>query len=536
MDDKNLWWRDGVIYQIYPRSLMDSDGDGVGDLNGIISRLDYLHHLGVDAVWLSPIYPSPNVDFGYDVSDYTEIHRCFGTMADFDRLVQEAHRLDIRIVLDLVLNHTSDQHDWFKQSCQSKDNPYRDWYIWRKGRAGGPPNNWRSVFGGSAWQFDPQTEEYYLHMFYKEQPDVNWRNPNLRKAMLNVFKFWLDKGVDGFRLDVFNLYFKDAGFIDNPTCFGIRGFDRLKHVNDMDQPEMMPLLAEIRKLLDSYPERYMVGETFLDGAEKAAGYCGDNKLHAAFNFEFLHSRWRPKNFLTAIQKWESALPDDVYPNYVLNNHDVPRSATRYGRGEDDDRLKVAAALLLTQHGTPFMYYGEEIGMRDIHIRRAQIQDPVGKHYWPFYIGRDGCRAPMQWNASKFAGFSDTHAWLPVHADYMERNVLAQKEDENSLLNFYRRLLQLRKREKALRAGIFMPLTYEPRSILAYLRQLQDETILVAMNFGRRPMRFFMGGEMRQADWQLLLSNKPADLPEGHSGYIWIKPEQVLILKQEEGSR
>ncbi|MCE1255573.1 MAG: alpha-glucosidase [Anaerolineae bacterium] len=526
MDKENLWWRNGVIYQIYPRSFKDSDGDGIGDINGIISKLDYLHTLGVSAIWLSPIYPSPNVDFGYDVCDYTGIHPCFGKMADFDRLLAEAHRLDIHIVMDLVLNHTSDQHPWFMQARQSKDNPYRDWYIWRE-----KPNNWQSVFGGSAWQYDSQTQEYYLHLFYKEQPDVNWRNPDLRQAMLDVFKFWLDKGVDGFRLDVFNLYFKDRDFRDNPSRPGIRGFDRLKHIHDMDQPEMYMLLKDIRALVDVYPERYLVGETFLDGAEKAAGYSGKDKLHAAFNFEFLRNSWKPKAYLEAILRWENLLPGDVYPNYVLNNHDVKRSASRFGRGEDDERLKVAAALLLTQHGTPFLYYGEEIGMRDIHLSRRQIQDPVGKLYWPFYSGRDGCRSPMQWDASKYAGFSDRQAWLPLHEDYMERNVLAQRENAGSLYHFYKKLIRLRKEEKTIQNGIFISLTFEPRSILAYLRQDGDETILVILNFGRRSLRFFMGNELRKRNWRVLLTNKPFELLNNNSTYVWLKPEQAVILKQ-----
>jgi alpha-glucosidase len=528
MEDPYLWWRDGVIYQIYPRSFMDTNGDGIGDLNGITSKLGYLNTLGIDAIWLSPIYPSPNVDFGYDVSDYTGIHPQFGSMSDFERLVDEAHRLKIHVILDLVLNHTSNQHSWFIQSCQSKNNTYRDWYLWRN-----QPNNWQSVFGGKGWELDSASGEYYFHMFYKEQPDVNWRNPELKKAMLEVLRFWLDKGVDGFRLDVFNAYFKRSDFMDNPPKFGIRGFDRQEHINDIDQPEMMPLLGEFRSLLDAYSERYMVGETFLNGAEKAATYCGSDKLHAAFNFEFLRSRWHPKEFLNTIQRWENILPPEVNPNYVLNNHDVPRSATRYGRGENDERLKILAALLLTQRGTPFIYYGEEIGMRNVRVTRHQIQDSVGKRFWPFYSGRDGCRSPMQWNASKNAGFSQGKPWLPLHSNYMERNVLTQKEDPDSLYCFYRQLIQLRRQEKALRQGIFLALTYEPRFILAYMRKLEGETILIVMNFGWRQMRFFLGSELNRAHWRVLLSNKSFELTEDHSGQLLLKPEQVVILKQAE---
>ncbi len=528
-----LWWRDGVIYQIYPRSFADSNGDGIGDLGGIIQKLDYLAELGVDAIWLSPIYPSPDVDFGYDVSDYLNIDPKFGSLADFDRLVEEAHRLGIRIVLDLVLNHSSNQHKWFLESSKGRDNPLRDWYIWRDPAPGGkPPNNWESVFGGRAWEYDPASGQYYYHMFCREQPDLNWRNPKVRRELLNVFRFWAERGVDGFRLDVFNVYFKDALFRDNPPAVGVRGFDRQKHVFDIDQPEMLPLLQEIRQILDSYPERYAVGETFLATPQKAAGYCAPGLLHAAFNFKFLECPWRPARFLQTIQEWESALHPQSWPTYVLNNHDVRRSASRYARGEDDDVLKVAAALLLTQHGTPFLYYGEEIGMRDIRLPRNKIMDPVGKRYWPFHKGRDGCRSPMQWDASIHAGFSRAEPWLPVHPNFKQRNAAAQRENPDSLFHFYRRLLQLRKQFPALRSGMFQPLTYEPQRLLAYLRQDSQQTILVVLNFSRRPVKFALGGMVRRAQWELLLSNRRVSLPsltgetllplEGHEALLLLQ--------------
>ena len=354
MTESNLWWQGGIIYQIYPRSFGDSNQDGIGDLNGITAHLDHLAELGVDAIWLSPIYPSPDADFGYDVSDYIGIDPKFGTLEDFDNLVTEAHRRGIRIVLDLVLNHTSDQHPWFIESRKSLDNPYRDWYMWKDSKSNGAhPNNWQSVFGGPGWEFDPVTRQEYFHMFYKEQPDLNWRNPQTRQALLDVFRFWLKRGVDGFRLDVFNVYFKSVGLEDNPPKIGLRGFDRQEHIYDTDQPEMMPLLKEIRQIVDEYPERYTVGETFISTAEKAMRYCGKDKLNAAFHFDFLRCHWRPQRFLKVIREWEHAVGDEILPNYVLNNHDNPRSATRYGRGEDDERLKVAAALLLTMRGDGF---------------------------------------------------------------------------------------------------------------------------------------------------------------------------------------
>lgn len=533
MDETRLWWRDGVIYQIYPRSFADSDQDGLGDLNGITARLDYLAELGVDAIWLSPVYPSPDVDFGYDVSDYIDIDRRYGTLADFDRLVQQAHQHGIRIVMDLVLNHTSDQHPWFQQSRASKDNPYRDWYLWRDAKpGGGPPNNWWSVFGGRAWEYDPATGQYYYHMFYKEQPDVNWHNPEVRRELINIFRFWAERGVDGFRLDVFNLYFKDALFRDNPPRLGLRGYDRQRHVYDCDQPEMMPLLAEIRQLMDSYPERYAVGETFDSNAEKAARYCAPGLLHASFNFEFLRSPWQPRRFLEAIQRWEHTLAPDSWPTYVMNNHDTPRSATRYGRGEDDERLKVGAALLLTQRGTPYLYYGEEIGMRDIAVRRSEIKDPIGKRYWPFYKGRDGCRAPMQWNDSPYAGFSAVKPWLPPHPNYPQRNAAAQIADEHSLFHFYRKLIRLRRELPALRRGLFQPLTFEPRALLAYLRQTGDQTVLVALNFSRRPVRLHLSPALARRRWRLLLSNRRQELPEFSTAALLLQPEEACLLLQE----
>lgn len=532
MDENYLWWRDGVIYQIYPRSFADSNNDGLGDLNGITSRLAYLSDFGIDAIWLSPIYPSPDVDFGYDVSDYTHIDPRFGTMADFERLVAEAHRRNIRVILDLVLNHTSDQHAWFQESRRGRDNPYSDWYLWREaGRGGKRPNNWGSVFGGSGWEWDDSRRQYYYHMFYKQQPDVNWHNPAVRKAMLEVFRFWLERDVDGFRLDVFNVYFKDAEFRNNPPKLGIRGFDRQHHVYDCDQSEMLPLLEEMRAVVDTYPQRYLVGETFLSTPERAAQYCGSNLLHAAFNFEFTHSRWNASAFYNAIQQWEDRLAADILPNYVLNNHDVRRSASRYGRGENDDRLKVAAALLLTLRGTPFLYYGEEIGMRDIKLSRSEIKDPIGRRYWPLHKGRDGCRSPMQWDDTANAGFCTVEPWLPVHPNYNRRNLEMQRADADSLFNFYRRLIQLRRSVPALGRGIFLPLTQEPRLILAYLRKTEEQTVLVALNFSRRKLPLILGGRLGQASWELLLSNKRDRLEPISGGALPLAPNEALVLLQ-----
>lgn len=532
MEKPKLWWRDGVIYQIYPRSFADSNQDGFGDLIGIISRLDYLVELGVDAIWFSPIYPSPDADFGYDVSDYTSIDPRYGTMDDFDLLVKSAHEKGIRVILDMVMNHTSDQHPWFIQSRSSRDNPYHDWYLWRDPRPGGKlPNNWYSIFGGRGWEFDPKLGQHYFHMFDKRQPDLNWRNPAVRQAMLDVYRFWLERGVDGFRLDVFNAYFKHPDLPDNPGKLGFRGFERQQHIYDTDQPDMLPLLSEIRTMLDSYSERYAVGETFLATAEKAASYCGPHYLHGTFNFNLFNYFWWPSLFLKAIQRWEAALSPEAWPTWVLNNHDNVRSASRYGRGEDDSRAKVAAALLMTLRGTPFMYYGEEIGMRNLSLPRELIKDPPGKTYWPIYRGRDGCRGPMQWDDTAFAGFSQAEPWLPVHLDSSWRNVAAQRSDPDSLFNFYRSLINLRKEYPALREGLFLPLNFEPRTLLAYLRKTNQQTILVALNFANRPNRLAIGSQLAHANWKVLLSNRGRLSTELRSGLLQLDPDEVCILLQ-----
>ena len=525
MKQEFLWWRDGIIYQIYPRSFADSNNDGIGDLKGIISKLDYLQALGIDAIWLSPVYPSPDVDFGYDVADYKDIDPKFGTMKDFENLVKQAKKRHIHIIMDLVLNHTSDQHEWFLESKKSKDNPYHNWYIWHDPKPNGdPPNNWQAIFGGSAWEYNPDLDQYYYHMFYKEQPDVNWRNSEVRAAMLDVFRFWLKKGVDGFRLDVFNAYFKDPEFKDNPPKLGIRSFDRQKHIYDISQPEMYPLLKEIRGILDKHKQAYAVGETFLADTEQTASYCGEDKLHAAFNFEFAENRWHPKRFLNSALKWYDTLSEDAWPNNFLSNHDMTRAASRYCFGEDDRRAKVAAAMLLTLKGTPFIYYGEEIGLRDIPIRKkADVRDPIGKLFWPLYKGRDGCRAPMQWTSEINAGFSETDPWLPVNSDYPERNVVRQVSDPNSLLNFFKKIIQIRKSEPALQRGDFTPLIADPRHILAYRRRFEDDELIVILNFSSRELRY----EIPEGEWVSLLDDL-ANI----SGSINLAPYQVEILKPQ----
>jgi alpha-glucosidase len=534
-----LWWRDGVIYQIYPRSFQDSNGDGVGDLAGITARLDYLADLGVDAIWLSPIYPSPMYDFGYDVSDYEAIDPVFGDLQGFDRLVAEAHRRGIRVVLDLVMNHTSHLHPWFVASRSSRDHPLRDWYIWQDPAPGGRlPNNWESVFGGPAWQLDSSTGQYYYHQFLKEQPDLNWWNPEVRQRMYQMMRFWLERGVDGFRLDVVMSYFKDARFRSNPTTlFGRRAFDRQKHLYDWDQPEIALALGDIRQVLDEYPERMAVGEVI--DLDMAVRYVGADKLSLAFNFTLMRQPWRPRAIQKAILDYISRLPSGTWPCYVLGNHDVTRFPTRFGGGPfSDARTKVAAALLLTQRGTPFIYYGEEIGMPNTRIPRVEIQDPPGRRYWPFYAGRDGERTPMQWSAELQAGFSTGKPWLRLHPGYRQRHVADQQADPGSVLSFYKRLLRLRKESPALLHGDTQFLLRRPTEALVYLRRSETQTMLVALNFYAWPVQVKLDGGLPAASWEQRLTSAPGgQVGPMLNGQIALAPFEASVweLSTDSGS-
>ena len=531
MTEKKLWWKNGIIYQIYPRSFQDTNADGIGDLTGIIQHLDYLQELGIDGIWLSPVTPSPDVDFGYDVSDYHTIDPKFGNLQDFNRLISEAHKRNIHIILDLVLNHTSDQHRWFQESRMSRTNPYHDWYIWRDpAPGGGMPNNWKSIFGGSGWEFDEKRGQYYFHMFTKEQPDLNWRNPDVRAAMLDIFRYWLNKGVDGFRLDVFNCWYKDAALRDNPRLPGLhrRPFDSYEHIYDVSQPEMIPALQDIRKILDAYSERYVVGETFLADSAHARTYIGDDRLHAGFDYGYANSPFSAKAFGKAIQYWDGLHGENAWPNYFLNNHDTPRSSTRYAGPNDDAKLKLLATMHLTVRGTPYLYYGEEIGMRDISLSRGQIQDPVGKRYWPFNKGRDGCRSPMQWDAHPFAGFSTTEPWLPVHPDYKVRNVANQAGTPASLLNFYKSLIALRREHPALNAGNLSMIDTAEDDLLVYKRFTSEETMLVVLNFSKRIQSFTLPVDEFN-HWDLIFSGNEPLTSHMTDSTLDLPPYGVAIL-------
>jgi alpha-glucosidase len=498
------WWKRGVVYQVYPRSFADSNDDGIGDLPGLIGKLDYLNDgtdrsLGVDAIWLSPIHPSPGFDVGYDVADYDAIDPIFGTLDDFDRLVAEAHRRGIRIILDLVMNHTSSAHHWFAESRRDPDGPFGDWYLWRDGvrdRLGRlhPPNNWPSFFGGPAWTWDDARGQFYLHTFLPEQPDVNWRQPALRAAMLTMVRGWLERGVDGFRLDVFNAFFKDAELRSNPRRIrGRRPYDRQIHRYDKDQPELTDFLAEFRALVDSFPGRMTVGELF--SADPALAPRLSAPRHLVFDFELIRQRWSAQGFAAASEKHEERFGPDGWPTIVLSNHDQSRQASRLAPAADaatsDAIARAAAVISLTLRGTPFLYYGEEIGARNAPVPWAEIIDPPAKRggrvvrmlapWW----NRDQARSPMPWGDGPNGGFSAARPWLRMAPDVESRNVAGQDRDPWSVLATYRRLIRLRRDHPALQVGAYRRLIPSSHDLLVYERATADERIIVAVNFGAK---------------------------------------------------
>jgi alpha-glucosidase len=485
--EQHLWWQKGIIYQIYPRSFQDSNSDGIGDLRGITSRLDYLKWLGIDGIWISPCFKSPMKDFGYDVSDYRDIDPIFGNMADFDELLHETHARGLKLILDFVPNHTSDHHPWFLESRSSRDNPKRDWYIWRDPKPdGSPPNNWLANFGGIAWTWDARTEQYYYHAFLSEQPDLNWRNPEVQQAMMDNLRFWLDKGVDGFRVDVMNHIIKHPDMPDNPPNplwkEGDHPYRRLIPEYSQDQPEVHDIVAMMRRVFEEYEQRVLIGEIYLP-IERLVRYYGPNSdgAHLPFNFQLVTKPWDARIIAATIDRYEAALPENAWPNWVLGNHDRPRIATRAGR----EQAPVAAMALLTLRGTPTMYYGDEIGMENVHVPSDRLVDPPG-----IEIGiaesRDPERTPMQWDASHNAGFSTAEEpWLPVSEDYAGVNVATQREDPRSILSLYRRLIGMRREEPALSVGTY---TAFPTAgcLLAYIREHQGSRLLVTLNLGGEP--------------------------------------------------
>ena len=548
------WWEQGVIYQIYSLSFADGNGDGKGDLVGITQRLDYLNDgqadsetsLGIDAIWITPVNSSPMVDNGYDISNYYDICPTFGTLDDFDALVAGAHQRGIKVIFDLVINHTSDQHDWFVESCASRENPKHDWYLWQDpGPDGDVPNNWRSYFGGSGWTFNKQRQQYYFHSFNQNQPDLNWCNPEVKAAVFDIVRFWLDRGVDGFRLDASSVYSKDPHFRDNPLKF--EATDAMKyrnfhHLYTRDLPENHDIIREIRSILEQYDDRVLIGETFIDDTTiESNSFYGENldELHLPCTFKFALNPWHPGFLQLEMQNKEMTTPTGAWPLYFTDNHDIPRHLSRWFdcslSNNASDIAKGVAALLLTVRGTPILYYGQELGL----FNKTDIPPEQTSDYAvmdrdadePAPPPRDGARTPMQWDASPQAGFSfgkDSQPWLPVHGDYVENNVETQLNDPHSVLNFYRALLRIRKHSPALRQGKWRPLIDYPHEQFAYLREADDETILVVINYVEA-RQLKTDKPILPECWEVLLSNrfdpgKVMNLPRK------LEPFEVSILK------
>ncbi|OZI82518.1 alpha-amylase family glycosyl hydrolase [Bordetella genomosp. 2] len=498
------WWKNAAVYQVYPRSFADTNGDGVGDLRGICNHLDYIRDLGADAIWVSPVFSSPMADAGYDISDYCDIAPLFGTLDDADRLIREAHERDLRILFDFVPNHTSDQHPWFVESRASRDNPRRDWYIWRD-----EPNDWRAALGaGSAWTWDEATRQYYLHLFLPQQPDLNWRNPEVVQAMHGVLRFWLERGVDGFRIDVAHCTGKDPNFADHPRCLA---GEPLASFND--DPYSHEVLRGIRRVVDSYPgERVLVGEVNIRSTASVVQYYGaGDELHMSFNFPPLDAPWDPVVFRTCIREVDSLMqPANAWPTWVLSNHDNARHRTRYGGSMR--RARAAAMLLLTLRGTPFIFQGEELGLEDAPIAPDRQVDPGG---------RDGCRAPLPWLRDAPHGWNGAPPWLPFAPDPAALSVQAQQADPESMLQWYRQLLRARRASEALRLGSWEELP-SPAEVLAYRRREGRDERVVCINFADRPLTIELPGA-----WRIELATQPGRLGQDFDGVI--HEEQGLLL-------
>ena len=492
------WWQTDVVYQIYPRSFQDSNGDGIGDLPGITERLPYVAEtLGIESVWLSPFYRSPQADFGYDVSDYRDVDPQFGTLDDFDALAARCRELGLKLIVDFVPNHSSDQHAWFEESRRSRDNPKRDWYVWRDPKPdGSPPNNWLSHFGGPAWTLDEATGQYYLHSFLREQPDLNWRNEEVAAEMLDTLGFWMDRGVDGFRLDVVHSIMKDPEMRDNPPApappegaFKALGeYDTQLHLYDKAHADVHDAFARIRQTVDGHSdaERVTIGEIHEFDLGRWATYYGQptddgtlGGLHMPFNFGLLNTEWTAAAVRRHVDEVESVLPDGAWPNYVLGNHDEPRLATRLGA----ESVRLAGLLLLTLRGTPTLYYGDELGIPDVDVPLDRRKDPWAERSGVPELSRDGCRTPMAWDGEPSAGFSTAPPdglWLPLHESHGSVNVRAELGDPDSHLSFYRRALAVRRGSAALRTGDYAPLDDAPDGVFAFTRG--DDT-LVLLHFG-----------------------------------------------------
>ena len=533
MNQEFVWWKHGVFYQIYPRSFMDSNGDGDGDLQGIIDRLDYISELGVDAIWISPIYASPLMDNGYDVSDYTDIHPMFGDMETFDRFLTAVHKRNLRLVMDYVPNHTSDQHPWFIESRSSRDNVKRDWYIWKDAKPdGSPPNNWESIFGGPGWRWDEVTNQYYLHTFLKEQPDLNWRNPEVIEAMQDVLRFWLDRGVDGFRMDTIMSCIKHPDFPDNPPIEENSPYEpfgrKLEPLYSMRQPGVHEISRGFRKILDSYNgERVMIGETWIFIFKELVTYYGENldEFHIPFNFMGTTIAWNAVKIKDAISAYYAVMPKGATPNFVFGSHDVHRLATRFGL----ENHRSAAMLLLTLWGIPIIYYADELGMEDVNIPPKLWQDQWGKNLPDLNVGRDPERTPMQWDDSPNAGFSPAgvKTWLPIAENYQELNVLKQQRNKASTLNFYKSLLKLRREIKALHAGTLYFIEEVPVEIMAYVRSVEKQRVLVVINFVGK--RYRLNLSSLKSSGRVLLSSHSVKSDKVDLSDLVLNPHESLLI-------
>jgi len=533
MNENLHWWQTGIIYQIYPRSFQDSNGDGIGDLAGIRQRLEYVQSLNIGAVWLSPIYPSPMHDFGYDVADYTDIHPMFGTLEDFDALLADVHARDMKLILDLVPNHTSNEHPWFVESRSSRENAKRDWYIWRDPAPdGGPPNNWTSFFGGPAWTFDKQTGQYYLHQFVTQQPELNYRNPAVLEAMLGEMRFWLERGVDGFRVDVIWLMIKDAELRDepvDPNWDGVNPHFRLQHIYTQDQPEVHDVIRRMRALLDEYEDRMMVGEIYLPNEKLASYYGADlDECHLPFNFQLINAPWEAPVVRAMVDAYEAALPSGGWPNWVLGNHDQHRFATRVGAAQ----ARVATMLLLTLRGTPTCYYGDELGMENVPIPYKLMQDPQGVNQPEIahLVGRDPCRTPMQWDASPNAGFAaqGVQPWLPLAPDYAQRNVAVESGDPRSMLSFFRALTALRQSSAALTIGDYASVDTGVENLFAYTRTHGDERLLVVLNFAGSTHRVDLSALAKEGE--ILLSTGMESTGKLRLRALYVVGNEGMVLR------
>lgn len=525
--DKHPWWQQAVFYEIATISFQDSDGDGKGDLQGLLSRIDYLEWLGIGAVWLTPIYPSPMLDLGYDISDFCDVHPQLGTLEQFDHLLEKLHRRDIRLILDFVPNHTSDQHAWFKESRSARENARRDWYIWvDPGRDGGPPNNWQSRFSGSAWEWDERTGQYYYHSFLRQQPDLNWRNREVRDAMADVLRFWMKRGVDGFRVDASAVLAKDELLRDNPPDPEADDSkpppQRFRNIFNDDRPEAMAYLADMREVIDAFDDRVLCGEV-QGKTDRIGHFYGQDRprLHLPLNFVLLDSQWDAVFLQGSLDAYLNAIPDKAWPDWVIGGHDKHRVASKLGQSQ----ARIVAMLSLTLRGTPFFYAGDELGMEQVPIPADRVTDPFEKLLHGYKLNRDPERTPMRWNTGRNAGFSDGEPWLPMGADIEKRNVSVLREDERSLLWLYKRLLALRRQEPALMTGAYIPLRSQ-NDILSFKRTDGDAAFLIALNLKHEPRRL----AWEDQGTPMLSTYLDHHHPTALRGPVLLRPDEGLIIK------